>query len=78
MNIPKEKAGIVIGYEISLIFKTQNGSDYSCYGSVPKKIIDKLQGDPLIKIKYLQSDPEKCEIEGEEHESSWLYLFVGW
>ncbi|MDE2420584.1 MAG: hypothetical protein KGO49_05325 [Gammaproteobacteria bacterium] len=73
----KTKGGVTIGYDIAPNFQTKSGGNHSCYGSVDKEIIDHLKGMPIIKVRYLPSDPSVCSIEGAKKGDLWFVILLG-
>lgn len=73
----RRKGGMVIGYSVSPDFKTQQGEQYHCSGEVSKEVIDDLQGNPVIKVRYLPGKPSVCSVEGEKTSELWLVILLG-
>lgn len=71
------KNGAVTGYSIAPSYKVQGGGMYTCHGNVSKDVIDRLQVNPTIKIRYLLTDPTICTIEGKEKSQYWLVILIG-
>ncbi len=72
----RKKAGVTIGYNLTANFKTTSGASHRCSGSVEKQTIDRLQGAPVIKVRYLAQDPQVCSLEGEEAGSFWFVTLL--
>ncbi len=72
----RKKAGVTIGYDLRANFKTTSGASHTCSGSVKKEIIDRLEGAPMIKVRYLAQDPNVCSLEGEEAGSFWFVTLL--
>ncbi|XID74969.1 hypothetical protein ACF3NA_10800 [Alkanindiges sp. WGS2144] len=73
----RRKAGVVIGYSVAPDFKTRNGERYHCSGEVSKEVIDRLQGFPVIKVRYLPGKPSVCSVEGEKTGELWFVILLG-
>lgn len=69
----RKKRGVTIGYDLRANFKTTTGAAYTCFGGVEKETIDRLEGAPIIKVRYLARDPSICKLEGEKAGN---FLFV--
>lgn len=72
----RKKAGVTIGYDLRANFKTTSGASHTCSGSVKKETIDRLEGAPMIKVRYLAQDPKVCSLEGEEAGSFWFVTLL--
>jgi hypothetical protein len=72
----RKKAGVAIGYDLRANFKTTTGASHTCFGSVQKDTIDRLEGAPTIKVRYLAQDPDICSLEGEEKGSFWFVTLI--
>ena len=73
----RRKGGVVIGYSVRPDFKTQQGQQYHCSGEVSKETIDQLQGNPVIKVRYLPQKPSVCSVDGEKTGGLWLVILLG-
>lgn len=72
----RRKAGVVIGYSVSPRYKTQNGQTYTCSGNVDKEVVDRLQGFPVIKVRYLATKPQVCYVDGAETSGVWFLMLI--
>lgn len=72
-----KRNGKVENYYIKPPFKNNKGNTYTCDGHVDKPIIDTLQGNPVIEVRYLPNDPSTCQIKGAEDKGGMTMLLLG-
>ncbi len=72
-----KRNGTTEDYSIYPIFKDDKGNTYKCSGQVDKPIIDSMQENPVIEIRYLADDPYTCQIKGADTRGTWMEFGLG-